>query len=150
MAVCRRNGRCIAHQAGFISDKDYYGQVVTPLPMDLTGNGAMLRADEDRKRFIENFRRYRVSEKWELDQRSEPIWSRGWHVRNKDGSTVAVVLSENKEAATFDDAKLIAAAPDMLAMLERVLKNLKTYQSVEYHFLIEEIEAVLKKARNCP
>lgn len=56
MTVCRRNGRCIAHQAGFISDKDYYGEVVTPRPMDLTGNGAMLRADEDRKRLVKKLK----------------------------------------------------------------------------------------------
>ena len=51
--VCRRNGKCIAHLAGFISDKDYYADVVTPRPADLTGNGAMLRADEQRKYFLD-------------------------------------------------------------------------------------------------
>lgn len=52
MAVCRRNGRCIAHLAGFISDKDYYADATTPRPLDLAGNGAMVRADEDRKRLF--------------------------------------------------------------------------------------------------
>lgn len=52
MSVCRRNGRCIAHLAGHISDRDYYADVVTPRTMDLTGNGAMLEADEMRKRFL--------------------------------------------------------------------------------------------------
>lgn len=52
MTVCRRNGKCIAHLAGFISDKDYYADVVTPRPADLTGNGEMLRADERRERFL--------------------------------------------------------------------------------------------------
>lgn len=52
MPVCRRNGKCIAHLAGFISDKDYYADVVTPRPADLTGNWAMLQADEMRKRLF--------------------------------------------------------------------------------------------------
>jgi hypothetical protein len=52
MMVCRRNGKCIAHLARCISDKDYWADVVTPLPADLTGNGAMLRADEQRKYFL--------------------------------------------------------------------------------------------------
>lgn len=50
--TCRRNGKCIAHQAGFISDKDYYASYVSPRPADLTGNGEMLRADEQRKLFL--------------------------------------------------------------------------------------------------
>jgi len=57
MTVCRRNSKCIAHLAGFISDKDYYASYVSPKPADLTGNGAMLRADEDRKRFLEKQKR---------------------------------------------------------------------------------------------
>lgn len=50
--VCRRNAKCIAHQAGFISDKDYYASYVPPRPADRTGNGAMLLADELRKLFL--------------------------------------------------------------------------------------------------
>lgn len=54
MPVCRRNGRCIAHLAGLISDRDYYAQVPTPMPLDRTGDGARKEADELRKRFLEN------------------------------------------------------------------------------------------------
>jgi hypothetical protein len=55
--VCRRNGKIIAWMAGFISDKDYYADVVTPMPMDLTGNAEMLRADEQRKYFLDQFQK---------------------------------------------------------------------------------------------
>lgn len=61
MTVCRRNGKCIARLAGFISDRDYYASYVAPLPADYTGNGAMLRADEDRKRFLEGCKTARES-----------------------------------------------------------------------------------------
>lgn len=59
MPVCRRNRHCIAHLAGFISDKDYYALYVPPLDPDYTGDGARKRADEQRKLFLENAKRNR-------------------------------------------------------------------------------------------
>lgn len=65
---------------------------------------------------------------------------------DKKNEFVRVLDTASGEAPLKCDATLIESAPAMLAMLKRVLKNLKEYQSVEYYFLVQEIEEVISKA----
>ena len=67
---------------------------------------------------------------WKLrTQRAQRIVSTGWHVEAEDGCTLAVVLGEQSKEL-LANAKLIAAAPDLLAALTALLNyaNLGAYE----------------------
>lgn len=58
--------------------------------------------------------------KWKLDSYKGRIVGTGWHLRDEDGCTVAIVLG-TPEGELKPIADLIAAAPDLLEALEEVV-----------------------------
>lgn len=84
--------------------------------------------------------------KWKLDSHKHNIIGTGWHLRDEDGCTVAIVLG-TPEGELKPIADLIAAAPDLLKALERFIR-FADKQGLEYESsLVRQCKAAIAKAK---
>ena len=60
---------------------------------------------------------------WKLDKHKHNITGTGWHIRDKDGCTVAIAVG-TPEGEMKPIADLIVAAPDLLEALELLIDDL--------------------------
>jgi hypothetical protein len=76
-----------------------------------------------------------------------------WHSINRYDETkkqdegVACVAYDPRTGAGHADARLIAAAPEMLKALERTREDMKSYGVEDEDVMISRIDAALKLAR---
>ena len=84
---------------------------------------------------------------------SQPIVSTGWHIEGEDGASLAIVLGD-KSAELQANARLIAAAPDLLEALEAAvgtieyaLQALEAPDKCHARDVLEEARAAINKAK---
>lgn len=85
--------------------------------------------------------------KWKLDSHKHNITGTGWHLRDEDGCTVAIVLG-TPEGEMKPIADLIAAAPDLLELLEACQKAYEMNHIYDMTpNLFERVDAAIAKAK---